>query len=125
MAHPGGRPTKYTDDMPALFLEAMQAGKTNVQFCASVDICEDTLYEWKKVHEKFSEAFTRGRTKCQAHWEGWLDEQLLNPRANAALIKMKFCNQFGYSDKKEVKQDTTHGLAEPTERKVRKVLDGE
>lgn len=118
----GGRPPKYHDKMPGLFIEAMKQGKTIAMFASEQDICTETVRAWSDEIPEFSAAFTNGRTKCQSHWEHWLDQQLLNPKANAALIKMKFVNQFGYADKKEVDNRTTISVSKETDRKVREII---
>lgn len=125
MAHPGGRPTKYHDGMPQILIDAMQAGKSVTRFCADQDISKPTFYKWVDEIEEFSYAFSRAKEKCESHWEDWLINHLEDKNVNAGLVKMYFTNRFGWADKQEVKQDTTHSLAEPTARKVRKVLDGE
>lgn len=101
MAHPGGRPTKYTDEMPEKLIASLAMGKTIAQFACSVDVCVDTVYEWVKVYPKFSEAFKRGRAKSESFWTDWLQKNLDNPKANGALVKMYFVNCFGWADKKD------------------------
>src|SRR5579872_2600981 len=114
MAHPGGRPTKYTDEMPELLYNAMKAGKSVVRFCSDQDISNDTFYEWLKVHKEFSEAFAVSKMKCEAHWEEWLIENMRNKDCNSVLIKMFFTNRFGWSDKKEVQQSVEIGVEQKT-----------
>jgi len=36
---------------------------------AKLNVSRDTVYEWAKVHEEFSDALTRAKTKAQAKWE--------------------------------------------------------
>lgn len=100
-----GAPTKYHDKIPALYLEAMEAGKSIVQFAASLDVHRDTIYEWRKVHKEFSDVFMRGKAKYEAHWETWLVDNLGNPKINAPLVKLLFANRHGWSDKKQVSNE--------------------
>src|SRR3990167_8543412 len=62
--HPGGRPTKYRDDFPALLLayfdEQIAAEKLPFlsRFARKIaGVCEDTAIEWTKEHLEFSEAY--------------------------------------------------------------------
>lgn len=32
-------------------------------------VCKDTIYQWAKAHEDFSDAFTRAKALSQAWWE--------------------------------------------------------
>lgn len=108
---PGGQPTKYHDGIPELFIEAMCRGDSITQFAAQQDVCYDTVHEWSKVHPEFSRAYTRGRAKGEAFWTHWLTSNMDNPKANGALVKLYFANRFGWSDKKDVTQTTTHKLS--------------
>src|SRR3990167_10637377 len=62
--HPGGRPTKYRADFPALLLahfdEQVAAEKLPFlsKFARNIaGVCEDTAIEWTKDHPEFSEAY--------------------------------------------------------------------
>jgi|SRR6478672_2225363 len=63
----GGRPTKYREEFHCTdFIEQSKQGKTITQIASSWDINLDSLYEWKKVHPKFSEAIKIGRQHAEA-----------------------------------------------------------
>lgn len=56
-----GRPTKYKKNYhPKRFIELSADGKYLCQICAEFGIARDTLYEWKKNHQEFSDSMTRG-----------------------------------------------------------------
>ena len=122
MAHPGGRPTKYTDEMPELLFNSMAAGKSVVRFCSDINIAPATFYLWLSVHKEFSETFAICSNKCEAFWEEWLVENLGNKDMNSVLIKMFFTNRFGWSDKKE--QNISVTTKEEIPRAIRQAEDG-
>jgi hypothetical protein len=119
----GGRPTKYHDDIPRLFLEAMNNGDSIVEFAADHDVCVDTIHEWKKVHPEFSEVFIRAKAKGEAFWTKWLRNNLDNNKVNAPLAKLYFANRFGWSDKKEIANNTTIAVSTQTKETVNSVLN--
>ena len=65
-----GRPTKYTQSMCDIVTEEMAKGASQCEVSASLGICEDTLYEWKKDEKKpeFAEAIKRGSELSKAWW---------------------------------------------------------
>lgn len=106
----GGRPTKYHADIPRLFEEALARGDSIIEFAAATNVCKDTISEWRNVHPEFSAVFTRSKGKSQAFWEKWLKSNLDNPKINAPLVKLYFANRFGWHEKKQIEQTTTHVL---------------
>ena len=100
-----GRPTGYTDDLPPKLFEAMRQGKSVVQFCSDIDIAKATFYDWVEKHKDFSDAFKAGKSKCESHWETWLQNNFENKNMNSILVKMFFTNRFGWSDKTESKNE--------------------
>src|SRR5689334_24184 len=108
MAHPVGRPTKYTDEMPAKILEFMGKGRSVERFASSIGVHKDTLYEWVKVHPEFSVAFKLAKQDCEVFWEDWLVNNFIQKKGqtvNSNLVKLFMTNRFGWTEKKE----TTHG----------------
>jgi uncharacterized Fe-S cluster-containing radical SAM superfamily enzyme len=83
----GGRPTKYTEDMPEKLIEffnkplrsmkkvqqATARGVVEIEieefvdppfiesFCAEILICKDTFYRWVKKYPAFSDAFRQAK----------------------------------------------------------------
>jgi len=66
-----GRPSKYKEKYCNMLIEHLAQGLSIVSFAASIDVCEDTIYEWFKVHPNFSEAKRVAMAKYQAKWEEW------------------------------------------------------
>ena len=75
-------------------------------FAAVIDCNRDTLYEWVKVHEEFSDALTRGRAKHLEKMEelgmSMLVENFQGPKLNTALYKLFMANIHGWREKTEV-----------------------
>jgi len=55
------RPTKYKDDYPKQAYKLCLTGFTDVQLADFFEVNPDTIYEWKKVHEEFSESLKEGK----------------------------------------------------------------
>jgi len=66
---PLGAPSKYKPEYCEKLIEHMSKGYSFDSFGAVVDVCEDTLYEWKKVHLNFSDSYKKGRTLSLYEWE--------------------------------------------------------
>jgi len=55
------RPTKFQDDYPKQAYKLCLIGATDVQLADFFGVNPDTIYEWKKVHEEFSESLKEGK----------------------------------------------------------------
>jgi hypothetical protein len=67
--HPGGRPSKYDPKYCRMVIDHMEHGLSFESFAGTIEVSRDTLYEWTKVHEEFSDAFKIGQMKCRLFWE--------------------------------------------------------
>jgi len=105
----GGRPTKYTDDMPAALLDTLAAGKSVTQFAAKIGVHRATIYEWADRHPEFNDALLRGKEASQAFWEDELQKMMYSREVNAPLVKLYFANRFNWHDKAEVDNKSTDG----------------
>ena len=65
-----GRPTKYRSKYCDQLIIHMSQGFSFESFCAVIEVNRDTIYEWVKVHPKFSDAKKVGREKQQYFYEG-------------------------------------------------------
>ncbi len=101
----GGRPTKYREEYCDRAKSFLGEGKSITQLSAELEVNIDTIYEWAKRHEKFSEALTRGKQLSQAFWESELVNMMYNKEVNSPLVKLYFANRFGWSDKVETKNE--------------------
>jgi hypothetical protein len=57
--HPGGRPTKYKEEFNDItkYVKQCEENEKLVSLCGYavyLDVCEETLQEWKRVHPQFS-----------------------------------------------------------------------
>lgn len=63
---PVGRPTKYKPEYCEQVKKLALLGLTDVEMSEFFEICEDTLYDWKKGYPEFSEASRAGKVKADA-----------------------------------------------------------
>ena len=77
----------------------MSQGRSYESFAAQVDVCDDTLREWEKVHPEFSAAKKKAFVKALAWWENIGMLGMVNRKLNPALwiftMKCRF-RRFGY-----------------------------
>lgn len=109
----GGHPTDYKPEYCQMLIEHMNEGYSFASFAAKCDVCEDTLYEWAKVHPKFSEAKRIARTKGMLRWEELgLDGtkgQIMGFSSGTWIFNMK--NRFGWTDKMETKETQVSNMS--------------
>jgi len=55
---PAGRPTDYHNDLLPKVKKLANAGLTDEQLAAALDVCTATIYNWKRDHPEFLEALT-------------------------------------------------------------------
>lgn len=65
----GGRPTTYLPEYCAMLVEHQAKGLSFESFAAVIRVSRDTLYEWAKVHEEFSDAKKEAQSQCLLFWE--------------------------------------------------------
>jgi len=56
------RPTKYKEEYPKQAYKLCLIGATDIQLADFFGVNPDTIYEWKKVHEEFSESLKDGKS---------------------------------------------------------------
>lgn len=102
-----GRPSKYKPEYCEMLLDHMEGGLSFRSFAGAVRVNFDTVYEWAKKHEEFSDAKRQGEA---------LEELFLEKTGRAGMLgKLKGFNpatyiftrknKSGWSDKTEVKQE--------------------
>ena len=85
MSKKAGAPTKYNPEFhPDDFIKQSKDGQPVIAIAASWGVHKDTIYEWVKVHEKFSDSFKIGRTSCEAWWFN-LGKDSMTGKKNADL----------------------------------------
>lgn len=56
-----GRPTKYKEEYAELAYMRCLLGATDKDLAEFFKVNEDTIYEWRNVHEEFSDSISRGK----------------------------------------------------------------
>lgn len=104
----GGAPTKYKEEYCEALVKHMSKGLSFESFAATINVNRDTLYEWCKQHEKFSDAKKRGRDHSLLLWEqiglGGTTGKVPGFNVTAWIFNMK--NKHFWRDRIEV-QDST------------------
>jgi len=93
---PGGHPTDYKEEFPAMLMEHLQSGLMYQSFAGEVGVCVDTLYEWEKVHPEFSDAKKRGLAMGLGHWDRIIADAIVAGKGSIdpTLTIWRFCNQY-------------------------------
>lgn len=112
MAHPGGRPTDYSEEVlekARAILREWEVTDMLPQIAGlalRLDVSRDTLYEWAKVHPEFSDILS----KVMTSQEWTLINKSLEGEYNSSITKL-LLTKHGYRDSQDV---TTDGKALPT-----------
>ena len=105
-----GRPTRYRREHCELVERRMTEGASAVAVCRELGISKSTFFHnWLKKHPEFAEAYDRGKTFCEAHWETVFIGHMNEGTGNSALIKLFMANRFGWSDKTAVDNTSSDG----------------
>ncbi len=100
--HPGGRPSKYTEDMPArvrYYTEnCVEILPTQAGFARSIGVSERTIARWKKKNEEFCQALEYLHT-VQAEI---LINKGLDGSYNSTICKLILCSNHGYKKRSDV-----------------------
>ena len=111
---PGGRPSKYTAEMPEKLVEFFnipekkkEDGKTVgeeypmvIDFCLLVGITNSTFFKWCQDHSAFSDAYSH----CKKIQEKFLVKNSIQNRYNPYFSQFVLKNNHGWKDKQEVEQ---------------------
>ena len=63
---PVGRPTAYRPEFTKQAYKLALLGGTDADLADFLEVNEDTIHEWKKVHPEFSESIRRGKIQADA-----------------------------------------------------------
>jgi len=114
-----GRPTLYKPEYCELLENHLAQGKSYLAFGAEINVTRETLYEWERVHEEFSDSKKRGILKSLKVWENRLEDGLLGkiPGFNTTLaiflMKCRFGN-MGYRERDVVEVEHSGAVIAPT-----------
>lgn len=106
----GGRPSKYKEEYCQMLIDHMASGLSFESFAAVIDVNDDTLSEWAKVHPKFSDAKKTAFSKSLLFWEKLGLNNIHNvslpnkgsKSLNSTIWIFTMKNRFGWRDKKEI-----------------------
>lgn len=100
-----GRPTDYKPEYCQLLIEHMGNGYSFEAFAAVVNCNRDTLYEWVKVNEDFSDAKKIAMERSRLFWEDigikLCKGVLMGGSATAYIFNMKNRFKNEWRDKHE------------------------
>jgi len=133
-----GRPTKYSDKYPKQAYKLCLLGATDQELADFFEVNVDTVQEWKKVHEEFSDSIKRGKKQADsevAHklfkratgyehpevdikmYEGQIIKTDLikhyAPDTTAAIFWLKNRQSKQWRDKQEIDHSSTDGTMTP------------
>ena len=105
---PAGRPSKYKPEFCEQVIEYGKEGMSLHEMALELDICYDTLNEWRKEKPEFSDAVKKALTYSQGWWErlgrtaasGYVN----NFNATAYIFNKKNRFPADWRDKQEVAQ---------------------
>jgi hypothetical protein len=103
-----GRPTKYCPTYCEALVKHMKLGLSYECFAGKIGVCRDTLYEWEKVHPKFSDSKRRGYATSLLWHEKQMNDQITGKsKGSTSSLIFAMKNKFEdlYSDKKEIKHE--------------------
>lgn len=103
-----GQPTKYREEYCDMLKAHMADGFTFESFAGLISVNYDTLYEWCKKNDAFSEAKKIGRAMQLLDDEKTLKKLTsgkITGSAAAHIFKMKNCHKW--VDRQEIEQTTT------------------
>jgi hypothetical protein len=104
---PFGRPTKYKPEFCEIVIKKMKQGAAIKELPFYLDVCLDTIYEWRKVHADFSEALKKGEGFSEAVWMIKGRRSLRDKDFNYTGWYMNMKNRFGWADKTESTNNVT------------------
>lgn len=113
------RPTEYNPEYCQRVIELGRAGKSVTQMASALDVHKDTVYEWAKKHEEFSDALSRARQESQTWWEDQGQMGLTADRFQPSLWAKQVSCRFpdDYRDKQDLNVGGQNGT-NPVETKV-------
>ncbi len=80
-----GRPPVYRDEFCARIIEFGKEGYSQARMAAALNVSKQTITDWAKQHQTFSDALMRARTYSQSWWEEKAQAGLADRNFNAAI----------------------------------------
>lgn len=113
---PVGKPTKYRAKFCEALVDWMSQGYSFNSFAGSINVSEQVLYDWNKVHEEFAEAKKSGTSKRNSLVEQRFVDAALNGDdcPNPALLRLLLCNVLKKDYQSESVINATEDTKQPT-----------
>ena len=116
-----GNLTDYKKSHCETALNVLSKGKSLAAVCAALDICRQTLINWRNTFPEFDEAVKRGLQKAQSKWEDIGESGIVGEHekfsAPAWIFSMK--NRF----REDYKEDKEHQSVSASEPIIAKILE--
>lgn len=93
-----GRPTKFKEEYIEQGYKLALLGMTDIQMANFFEVCEDTIYEWKNKHPRFSESVKRGKIMADMEIVNSLRQTCFDrqiPETQAFKVRNVFYNAEG------------------------------
>lgn len=103
---PGGRPTVYKQEYCQMLIDHMASGLSFLSFAAVINVSEECLYEWGRVHQEFSEAKKEAFVKNRLFWEDLAIKNIKADKFQSTVWIFNMKNRFPkeWRDRQEVEQ---------------------
>ena len=98
---PAGRPTKYTQEIVAAIIRAIELGSTYELACNGVGISHETFCEWRRRYPEFLEAVKEAEGRGVANWLAQIETAANNGNWQAAAWKLerRYPHSYGRRDR--------------------------
>jgi len=98
-----GRPTLYEPEYCQQLIDYMATGMSFESFAATLGVCRETLYDWKKRHPEFLHAHKIGIDRNLQFWERLGTKMATGEsKGNTVAWIFNIKNRHGWTDKNEV-----------------------
>jgi hypothetical protein len=117
--HPGGRPSRYSQELGEKIAEAMSTGLSLEAAAASCGVGPRTVFTWQNQHDEFRQAVEDGRARSLLFWERRAVALASGEPGNAAVVTLGLKNRSraasGWHDAQRLEHSGPDGAAIRTE----------
>lgn len=99
-----GRPTDYDPKYCELVVELAKQGRGIAEWADNIDVCIQTIRNWKSEHPEFLAATNRAATALQAWWENAGRVGMVSDKFNSAVWAKNMHCRF----KEDWREETTN-----------------
>lgn len=91
-------------------VELGKQGASVAAMACAFDVSRDSIYEWARVHEEFSDALSRAKEWSQVYWEEKGEKGLEADKFNGGVwAKIVGCRFADYQDRNKVEHSGPNG----------------